>query len=50
MQLGGSKEGGWGYTQLDRETKMEIPAEVAISRSDSECGKLRIHGCIFKAT
>jgi hypothetical protein len=25
MQLGGSKEGGWVYTQLERESKMEIP-------------------------
>jgi hypothetical protein len=24
MQLGGSKEGGWMYTQLERESKMEI--------------------------
>jgi hypothetical protein len=25
MQLGGSKEGGWVYTQLEPESKMEIP-------------------------
>jgi hypothetical protein len=27
--LGGSKEGGWVYTQLEPESKMEIPVILA---------------------